>query len=256
MKKETKIPEAGSQQPKNKFVVFAQSIWSRIIPSSKKEVADNRLNAKKPLIVLTNSQKLGVDENDANLFYDLENEKLSIRVIKQKDKDRCIFATSIPHKFEEVDASLMKNAIPQLVRVKISETHELLITKSPAVKFSDIVENILDFIINHVYNVNTWVGEEVVFIVKKFDGYLSFSSNIPLCRLKGLDKKLGLVKGLKITESGSPLGFDNSSFLGLEYTFLLFYGDAFSWSDLKPKIEEVLKDYFNGNIKFKYKRYI
>lgn len=255
MKKETKIPEAGSQQPKNKFVVFAQSIWSRIIPSFNKEVISNQLNAKQPLIILINSQNLRVDESDPNLFYDLGNEKFSIRVIKQKDKDQCVFATSVLHEFEEVDASLMKNAIPQLVKVQISNTHELLITKSPAAKFSDIGENALNFIFSHISDVDNWTKEKVVFIVTRTCNCLDFSSVVPICKFKGLNKKLSLIEGLNIRESGEPFGFENSLFSGLRYSFTLFMGgSSFLWKDLKPEIEQVFRDYFKENVEFEYRQ--
>lgn len=149
----------------------------------------------------------------------------------------------------------MKNTIPQLVKVQTSQTHEFLIAKSPAVKFSDIGEDILNFLFTYIYNLNHWAGEKVVFTVKKNLTCLEFSSIVPICRFKNLNKELGLIEGLVIEEDGDPFGFRKDKTIGLHYDFMLFYGRSFLWKDLRPKIEKVFRDYFKGGVEFEYHDY-
>jgi len=213
----------------------------------------DKLIIKEPLISLSDSKNLRVDENDANLFYDIENEKLSIRVIKQKNKDQCLFATSIPHRFKKVRAYLMKNAISQLVEVEISQTHELLITKSPAVKFSDIGECILEFLITHIRNADHWMGERITFNVEEVNNQLRISSTLPINEFENITEELSLIKGLSIHNDGSVMGFEKSA--SLRYDFSLWKGSAFTWDELIPEIEKVFQDYFKNGVEFKFKYY-
>ena len=242
-----------NQKPKPMAQVKPPSFWEKLLKlfSEKEDVVQSV--PQEPLITLSNSEKLRVDREDANLFYDTLNKKISIRVIRQKDKDQCIFATSIPHEFEMVDAALMRNAIPQLVEVKISQTHELLITKSPAAKFSDIDEDILDFIITHVREINNWKTEKIVFFVLKDFGTYFFSSTIPICRFKNLDKKLSLIKGLQIHKDGSVFGLEKGQFEGINYNFSLCRGMSFPWGELMPEIKKVFESYSEGGVEFKYR---
>lgn len=241
-----------NQKPKPMAQIKPPSFWEKILKLFSKKEDVVQLVPQEPLITLSNSEKLRVDGSDANLFYDTLNKKISIRVIRQKDKDQCVFATSIPHKFMSVNASLMKNAISQLTEVKISQTHELLITKSPAAKFSDIGEDILNFIITHIREVNNWKAKKIVFSILNDYTTCYFSSTIPICRFKNLDKKLSLIKGLEINKDGSVMGIDKKEFEGIHYDFCLYRGMSFPWKELMSEIKKVFESYSEGGVEFKY----
>lgn len=254
MKKEKLIPGV-SPNPKNKFIVFICSVLKMFGLSFEKKKDGVKPIVAKPIIALSNAENLRVDEDDVNLFYDTLDKKFSIRVIKQKSKDQCVFATSIPHKFKKVHASLMKNTILQLVEVEISQTHELLLTKSPAVKFSDIGEDILNFLFAHIRNLDHWMGEKIIFNIAEIIDELTFSSTLPTYEFKSITKRLSLIKGLSINNGGSVSGFDAGEENGLNYDFNLYKGAYFKWDELILEIEKVFQDYFKGGVEFRFKCY-
>lgn len=176
--------------------------------------------------------------------------KLMIRHLKpdKNDKDRNLYAVSLPHNFgNNIVGEFLRN-FPQIIRVDVIGSHEIVILKSPAVELSDVFESqtlgsaILRFLfskLNYFYN---WEKIEQDIFVSFYpnEKLIGFNFNLELYHHNKLCLKLAEIEGLL-------LEFPNEKG---NYHFKAEREESLSWDDLRPEIEKVFCDYFPAGVKF------
>lgn len=198
-----------------------------------------------------------VDEHDSSLFHSLKSKALHIRVIKSpsgsktKNKDEMIFVCSLPHKLKATKI-IPHLLFPQLVLVDSSKSHEILVLKSAAASFDELMEPILHFLFANIYRRYAWMEEKQVVLTELAPNtdYLNFNlrletrQHLRLGRL--LNKIEGVSDGIGNTDD-FPLCMDHKN----RYEFSLCKAKAFTWEELLPEIKKVFNDYFPAGVEFK-----
>lgn len=184
-----------------------------------------------------------------NKFYSVRNRMLVIRYIKvvnhkTEDKDKLIFATSLPHYFTNKEKKKLLLLVPQLVDVSFEKSHEILITKSAAVEFWELGDTILRFIFSSLEEKYVWMVEkQVIGIGNDFqnDSYLCFYLKTETFFHLRLLELLSEVSGT-ITDSSLPSRGT--------YSFTISKQKSLTWKNLLPRIKEVIKNYFPVAVEF------
>ena len=196
-----------------------------------------------------------VDEHDPSLFHSLKNKKLHIRTtknpanLKTKNKDELVFVCSLPHKLEANEIAF--SLFPQLVFVDSSKNHEILVLKSAASNFDELVEPLLHFLFARLYHYYAWMEEkQVVFIEERNNSTLSFNLRLETWHHLSLGAALVAINGIDHPIGGSdqiPICMDHKK----TYNFNLSKARMFTWEELFPEIKKVFNGYFPAGVEFK-----
>lgn len=197
-----------------------------------------------------------VDVEDASLFHSLRNKSISIRIIrhpvngKDRDRDQLTIVTSLPHKFNAFTLKAMQSYIPQITQVDGNKSHEVIVTKSAACKFSDIQNSILRFMFIRTNREYSWMCEEQIVLIEAFPNpeVLRFHLRVPTCSHLDLGRVMMAIYGVVRKNYGCdyPLCMDHEQ----NYSFSLEKGRAFTWDELLPEIETAFKNYFKAGVIF------
>lgn len=203
---------------------------------------EKKLTISEPVIL---PAKLGdyVEHAGDRLFFSAKSERLAIRTIevfnrKSEDKDKIIFATSLAHRFTEKDKQHLLLLIPQLTDLDFSKSHELLISKSPAVYFFNLQADILRALFIHLDNTYNWITEKQVVKISYDKDSFDFTMKLkikdhPLLQNSLLD--ISGVTRLSLNEEDQ----DNFS-LGTSQPF----------GKILPQVKEIFTNYFKVGVEF------
>jgi hypothetical protein len=196
-----------------------------------------------------------VDEHDSSLFHSLKSKALHIRVVKSpsgsktKNKDEMVFVCSLHHELKAAEVVL--SLFPQLVFVDSSKSHEVLVLKSAASNFDELMEPILHFLFAHLYRRYSWMEEKQPVFVDNFgNGTLQFNLRLETQHHLRLGTSLISINGIERPLAGSerfPLCMDHEK----NYDFNLTKAKMFTWEELLPEIKKVFNDYFPAGVEFK-----
>jgi hypothetical protein len=232
------------------FAVIVFRTWRDRRKSSKTLIVDETKDEEAVAETVINPDDYVVDEDDKNLFHNLMNNDFSIRIRKSVQyKDQLIFDLSLPHEYE-IDRESMKALIPQLMVIASTDSHSLLVSKSPAAKFSDLQDQILRFLFSYLHDSYGWETEKQLVLISS-----SYGSDVVVFNLrtktnhhfKLAEKLIALPGIIKEDEEDVMLGLCQKGV----YEFKLKKAKAFSWEELLPKIEAVFIEYFKAGVKFK-----
>lgn len=197
---------------------------------------------------------------DGPLYVNTRNNKIKIRTVKffgkNGDKDNLIFSSSLAFNFNSDDIAALRLVAPQVIEVGVMNSHELLITKSPAAHFLEFQDDILKHLFIHLNRKYDWMNRKFIISTKinilnhekeeTAEYGLNIHLNTPLKKHLQLGVLISDIPGIetsknKILAIMSETGV-NSINLEKEYSY--------EWSDLLPKIKEVCASYFTGGIEF------
>ena len=183
------------------------------------------------------------------VFRSARNKDLTIRIIntvshKFEDKDKNIFVSSLPHHFTEEEKRLLLLAVPKLTDVDFSKSHDLVLTKSSAVNFFELRDDILRFLFIHLDEVYYWMVETQSISIGK-------DVNQPDCiciYLRSETKKHLWLREQLLKINGI---LDVSAFnLNDNFNFFIERSDGGDFKELLPKIKAVISDYFKAGVNF------
>lgn len=196
-----------------------------------------------------------VDEHDPSLFHSLKSQALHIRVIKNpsgsktKNKDEMAFACSLPHKLKATEIVIA--LFPQLILVDSSKSHEVLVLKSAASNFDELMEPILHFLFAHLYHHYSWMEEKQIVLVERHNsGTLGFNLRLETRYHLPLGISLIAINGIE-SSIGSPGDFPICMDHKNHYEFSLSKAKTFTWEELLPEIKKVFNAYFPAGVEFK-----
>jgi hypothetical protein len=187
--------------------------------------------------------------NFCDLFINEKNKDLVIRILnfydhKTVNKDKFVFASSLPLYFSKQDETLLLMAIPQLVSVS-AKTHELIIEKSAAVNMENDLENaILKHLFLHLSKIYSYMTEvQLVSIGKDINNEdcLCIYLRTPLKYHLWLRERLISLEGISDIDS-----FDVDD----KYNFAIWRGLQQNWEDNLPLIKGIITDYFKAGVEF------
>ncbi|MEI7452472.1 MAG: hypothetical protein WCK37_04725 [Candidatus Falkowbacteria bacterium] len=193
-----------------------------------------------------------VDDLDKNLFHSLKDLKFSIRVSKNsiKAKDVLMFATSMPHNFNQSSINDLMMEVPQLVKIGYSSSHELNIMKSPATNFDQLLDTILKFIFGHLcaesIQVTKEIGDKQKIIIEKSPNgnFMKFIVNFETFRHLELGRKMCKIHGLFV--ANGTICAERPGNYQIEFT----KDKTSSWEELIPEIKETFAEYFTAGVEF------
>ena len=189
-------------------------------------------------------------EWDYNLYQSLINDKVLIREVRvfnpKEEKDKLIFASSLPFYFTSEDRKALKEVIPELIEVSVLNSHELMIVKSPAANFSNLKKDILTHLFTYLNRKYAWMKEKITISFHYVEDselnchmrYMTISHarlGVLLGNIPGVTNWLKTVAQMEYKDTHQ---FNIQKELGVE------------WEDLLPKIQEVFRQYFTGGVEF------
>lgn len=194
------------------------------------------------------------DTLDLNLYQSLLNEQILIREVrvfenKKEEKDKLIFASSLPFHFDKSERVSLKIVIPGLTEVIIISSHELMVTKSPAANFNDLRKAILTHLFIYLNRKYGWMKKPSIISLH----YVEFEPNKLNCHMKEqttdhvrLGILLGNVPGVTdwLNTTVAQMELKNKCQFDI-----VKEGDV-EWADLLSKIQEVFRQYFTGGVEF------
>jgi len=194
------------------------------------------------------------DSLDLNLYQSLMNDQVLIREIrvfdsKKEEKDKLIFASSLPFHFEKSDRIAFKIVMPGLTEVAIINSHELMVAKSPAANFDYLRKDILTHLFTYLNRKYAWMKKSMVISFY----YIQFEPNKLNCLIEGqttdhvrLGVLLGNISGVTDWLNTTVTQMETKN----KNQFDIVREDDIEWPDLLPKIQEVFRQYFIGGVEF------
>lgn len=183
------------------------------------------------------------------VFRSARNKDLTIRIIntvshKFEDKDKNVFVSSLPHRFTEEERRLLLLAVPKLTNVDFSKSHDLILTKSSAVNFFELRDDILRFLFIHLDEVYYWMIEPQSISIAKDKNNDDF---IFIYLRSETKKHLWLREQLLKINGVFTVGPFNSND---NYKFYIQKSDGGDFKELIPKVKTVISDYFKAGVNF------
>ncbi|MEI6835614.1 MAG: hypothetical protein WCK59_02160 [Candidatus Falkowbacteria bacterium] len=188
--------------------------------------------------------------SDPSIFINWQNEKIKIRTVKvfgkTEDKDKLIFASSLPFNFNGEDRRALREAIPELVEVSVLNSHQLLLLKSPATSFYQIDDLILKHLFIYLNRKYSWMNEKIVI---SFQYIEDDQLNCHMKKMTSDHVRLGILLG---DIPGVVDRFDTVTQMEAKdaYQFNIKKESSVKWTDLLPKIQKVFRQYFTGGVEF------
>jgi hypothetical protein len=187
--------------------------------------------------------------NFCDLFINEKNKDLVIRILnfydhKTADKDKFVFASSLPYHFKKEDEVHLILAIPQIVNISVY-SHKIIIEKSAAVSLDyELKEKILTHLFLHLSKIYTYMIEcQPVLISEDRNNKdcLCIYLRTPLKYHLWLRERL-----LSLEEVSSIDDFNSDDI----YNFAIWKDPKESWEDTLPFIKGVIADYFKAGVEF------
>jgi len=183
------------------------------------------------------------------VFKSARNKDLTIRIIntvshKFEDKDKNVFVSSLPHHFTEEEKRQLLLAVPKLTDVDFSKSHDLILTKSSAVNFFELRDDILRFLFIHLDEVYYWMIEVQSISISKDINNADFICVYLRSETKKhlwLREQLLKIKGIFTVE---PFNVND------KYNFYIQKSDDSDFGELLPKIKVVISNYFKAGVNF------
>lgn len=196
-----------------------------------------------------------VDKEDARLFHSARDPRLKIRILNafqdgKKNKDKLVFAASLPYSLNAAIKDEMLATFQELTYVYGNNSHELSVVKSAASDFRDLEAPILEFLFRHLYRkygwkfarqivrVSTCPDPDILIFNLRTENFRHIPLGICLIGLPGIVSPIG--------DNKMPA---TMSFEG-RYEFSLEKGKGFTWEELWPRIKAVFNNYFLGGVDF------
>jgi len=190
-------------------------------------------------------------EWNCNLYQSLVNDKILIREVrvfdsKKEEKDKLIFASSLPFNFRKEDRIAFKIVVSELTDVTIINSHELMVAKSPAADFSSLKKEILTHLFIYLNRKYSWMKKPMCISL-----YYTEANELN-CHLQEKTEnhnKLGILLG---NTSGVTDWLNMTTQMEAKdtYQFDIAKEDYVKWPNLLPKIQEVFRQYFTGGVEF------
>ncbi|MFZ2310592.1 MAG: hypothetical protein WAW11_03545 [Patescibacteria group bacterium] len=189
-------------------------------------------------------------EWDYNLSQSLMNDQILIREVRvfnpKEEKDKLIFASSLPFYFTSEDRKALKEVIPELIEVSVLNSHELMIVKSPAANFFDFKKDILTHLFIFLNRRYAWMKKKTTISLHYIE------QNELNCHMRYMTKdhaRLGVLLG-DITGVTNWLKTVAQMEEKDTYDFNIQKEFGVEWKELLPKIQEVFRQYFTGGVEF------
>lgn len=188
---------------------------------------------------------------DYNLYQSLMNDKVLIREVrvfdpKKEDKDKLIFASSLPFDFTGEDKRALIKVIPELIDASVLNSHELMLAKSPASNFSEFKKAILTHLFIYLNRRYVWMRQTTSIS-------LHYIENDKLnCHMRYMTRdhvRLGILLG-DIPGITNWLNIVGQMEEKGTHQFDIQKDQLTNWDDLLPKIQEVFRQYFTGGVEF------
>ena len=212
---------------------------------ARKKEADAKKEAERQL-TLGPSDFYTANENS---FVSEKNKDLIIRILpfyehRTLNKDKFIFASSLPYYFtRQNDASLILS-IPQIVGVSVC-SHKIIIEKSAAVSLNyELAEKILKHLFLHLSKIYNYMIERQSVLISK-----DINNEDCLCIYLKTPLKYHLLlreRLLSLEEVSSIDDFDGDD----KYNFALWKKSEEKWENTLPFIKGVIADYFKAGVEF------
>ncbi|NCN22422.1 hypothetical protein GW758_02520 [Candidatus Falkowbacteria bacterium] len=90
------------------------------------------------------------DRFDRNLFYSLAYNRLRLREIYSKNKDKMLVTTSYPHLFSEEQLREFYDIMPGISAIKVVSKHDIMIVKSAAASYRDFNDQLRQTVIEQL----------------------------------------------------------------------------------------------------------
>ncbi len=198
-----------------------------------------------------------IDPDDRNRYINKRYPGFTVRFVQmpKKDHDCLQLYTSLPNQFLcPVDTNALRSAVPELATVENLDIHYLRLSKSPAVKWTDIENKILSFVFKHLHKVYTWKFEKQVVFVKEHhadSSVLNFNLKLETNYQLDLGRKLMNINGItwafsSNSATGAPACMEHDNV----YEFNLGKGKSFTWEELELKVKKVFIEHFPTGVRF------
>lgn len=192
------------------------------------------------------------DRWEENLYQSLMNHKIQIREVRvfkdrTEDKDKLVFASSLSFNFNADDKATLAALIPELTEVSVRNSHELILSKSPAASFAYLKKDILTHLFTYLNRKYDWMNKKMTVSIH----YVHSGENLN-CHLP--DKTINHVRlGVLIDNIPGIINHLNAADRMKRidtYQFDINKEESTNWKELLPKIQEVFRQYFTGGVEF------
>lgn len=193
------------------------------------------------------------DRWENNLYQSSMNPKIKIREVRcfkdrTEDKDKLIFASSLPFDFNSEDKRALIKLIPELIDASVLNSHELLLFKSPAANFNDyhLRESILSYLFSCLNSKYIWMKEKIIIPLQYIEDDML---HCHLGQVTNDHARLGILLG-NLPGIANRLKIFEQMEEKQRYRFNIQKKEDVSWDDLLPKIKKVFEEYFTGGVEF------
>ena len=191
------------------------------------------------------------DRWEENLYQSLMNPKIQIREIRvfndrTEDKDKLVFASSLSFNFNATDKTILMALIPELTELSVRNSHELILSKSPAANFAHLKNDILTYLFTYLNRKYDWMNKKMTVSLYYIHSRQDLNCHLPVETISHV--RLGVLID-NIPGLISPLAADRMKRSG-GYQFDINKEASAKWDELLPKIQEVFRQYFTGGVEF------